>query len=215
MNKIVLTAGLVIVSIICFIGFAVIATQKNPKGYSILSVQTSGDTRVTKYAMALAESPRDIPVDGMLLENVLADHREMLPEYITDVVVKEDGFFSNGKYIEELGYELVLRKNDKVLLVFETTDNTVHYAYMKYRPTEYSIVLPDGSYPGPDSVIDGYLYRGADLLTYPVLTMRTFTDENGISRTSADYSTENIRVTAERVGYIPDHHRTFKNQHGR
>ena len=179
--------------------------------YHILSVSATGDMRVTEYALALAETRYDFPVDDALLENVLTDNRDGLPAYITEVVVFEDGLVWDGTYTGKISAEMVLRKKSTVLAVFRTADGELRYAYIRYRPrNNYDIILPDGSFPTPNTEVAGYLYEGADLMNYPVLSVREARETVSPEKV---LGTDDIRVQIRRVGYIPDHHGVFGNAH--
>ena len=204
----IILSAVIIMAAIAAVVFVCLCDDRE---YHIFSVETADDTRVVRYALALAEIRHDFPVDDVLLKQVLADDRAGLPEYITDVRVFEDGLSRDGEYIGRDSAEMVLKKKNSVLAVFETEGGDMRYAYIRRRPKSgHDIILPDGSFPTMNTEVPGYLYEGVDLLNYPTLSVREVRESTSPEEILGD---DGIRVQMRRVGYIPDHHSVFNTRH--
>ena len=106
----------------------------------LLSMKPGIETNISRYALALVEKPRigwasqsDPELTENLLRHVLENTRSELPDSITDVVIEESGFEFEGGTVARQA-ELILKNRERVLIVFETDDKELYYAYVKNRP---------------------------------------------------------------------------------
>lgn len=107
----------------------------------LLSMKPGIEANVSRYALALVEKPlikdwfdpSDLSLTESLLRSVLENNRSALPDSITDVVVKDSGFEFEGRDVTGQA-ELILKNRESVLIVFETDDKELYYAYVKNRP---------------------------------------------------------------------------------
>ena len=181
--------------------------RNNQRHYSIMSVDISPNIEVTAHAIAKANIHEDFPVTEELLENILANNQDALPTYITKVIVTPEGFFTSDTYERKMYFEIITREKEKILFVFKTADNELHYAYLKERPQGDLYVLSDGAPPNSSTSTPAYHYAGARIMKYPVFSMNDI--ETTFRLPTYPYLNDDISVMAEFVTHIPDHHDTF------
>lgn len=107
----------------------------------LLSVKPGIEANVSRYALALVEkplikdwpNPSDLNLTQSLLRSILENNRSALPDSITDVVIEDFGFEVEGRDVTAHA-ELILKNRERVLIVFETDDQELYYAYVKNRP---------------------------------------------------------------------------------
>lgn len=107
----------------------------------LLSMKPGIEANVSRYALALVETPlikdwpnpSDLNLTESLLRSILENNRSALPDSITDVVIEDSGFEVEGRDVTAHA-ELILKNRERVLIVFETDDKELYYAYVKNRP---------------------------------------------------------------------------------
>lgn len=134
-NALLLPVTMVITSVL------VLQLQSLSSDDYLLNMKPGIEANVSRYALALVEKPlikdwfdpSDLSLTESLLRSILENNRSALPDSITDVVVKDSGFEFEGRDIAGQA-ELILKNRERVLIVFETDDNELYYAYVKNRP---------------------------------------------------------------------------------
>ena len=134
-NALLLPVTMVITSVL------VLEVQSLSSDDYLLSMKPGIEAHVSRYALALVETPlikdwlnpSDLSLTESLLRSVLDNNRSALPDAMTDVVVEDSGFELEGRDVTGQA-ELILKNRESVLIVFETDDQELYYAYVKNRP---------------------------------------------------------------------------------
>ena len=135
-NALLLPVSMVITSVL------VLELQSLSSDDYLLSMKPGIEANVSRYALALVEkslikdwpTPSDLRLTESLLRSVLDNNRSALPDSMTDVVVEDSGFEVEGRDVTRRA-ELILKNRERILIVFETDDKELYYAYIKDRPT--------------------------------------------------------------------------------